>query len=583
MRKIIVSALALVAAYTFVACKKKEAPPPAPTGPAAATGASTAPAPSPVPASAPAAAGDVLGSGAIGSIDEMVTAVEPYLAAMGSSKLGGAAIKAQLGKWIGLETWDGIDGQKPLRVWLVNPKKFKPPFVIALPLLAGKKAAVKGWAMEEIAGHAVVAKDAATLTAIKGQLTSQLAQPAAATGGRLAFGLAVPALLEVYAPEIERQLGKLSRLVAGAGGAAGTDTKKLLAWLGRGALDVARQIARADLLVTAEKESARIQLKLTPLPGTALAQFLAAPKQAAPASIAKVAGDVSVAAVVMYAPEALKVLFDKIATHMESMGAEKPTQFASFFREGIGGLMAAVKGDFVYVKRMTGATTALMGVADAAKGQEALRTFYTKVSALMKADESDVKSDLQLKKDDAAHKGTKYDRMRATFDYSKLPEMHRKLLEQLQGKAMDSFIAVKDNHLILAGSNQTSDKPIQDALDTLSAPAAGKTLADKPEFKALMGQVPASRFAVLYVSFVDYLKGALAGLSGMGGGAAPKLDALKSEGFLGGALSAEGGALQIDAVATRSQIESIRALFSQMRGMGMGGPGPGGPGGPGGP
>ena len=164
MRKLIVSALALMAAHALVSCKKKDAPPAAPpvaatgaTGPVAPTGGGAAPV-AMVPLASPAVAGDVLGSGAIGSIDELVTAIEPYLAAMGSSKLGGAAITAQIGKWIGLETWEGIDGAKPMRVWLVNPKKFKPPFVVALPLVAGKKAAVKGWAMEEIAGHAVLAR-----------------------------------------------------------------------------------------------------------------------------------------------------------------------------------------------------------------------------------------------------------------------------------------------------------------------------------------------------------------------------------------------------------------------------------------
>ena len=579
MRKLIVSALALMAAHALVSCKKKDTPPATPpgattgaTGPVAPTGGGAAPV-AMVPLASPAVAGDVLGSGAIGSIDELVTAIEPYLAAMGSSKLGGAAIKAQIGKWIGLETWEGIDGAKPMRVWLVNPKKFKPPFVVALPLVAGKKAAVKGWAMEEIAGHAVLARDAATIAAVKSMVTEQLGAPAAATGSKVAFGLAVPALLEVYAPEIERLLGKLSRMVGGASGAAGGDTKKFLAWLGRGALDVARQIARADIQVVADKDSARLQLRLTPLPGTSLAQFLAAPKQAMPTSLSKVAGDVSVAAVVAYAPDAVKTLFDKIAAHMESMGAEKPGQFAAFFRDGIGALMSALKGDFVYVKRTTGnATTALMSVIDGPKGLEALRSFYVKAGALMQSDQSDVKSNLDLKKEAGAHKGTKFDRMRVTYDYSKLPEMHRKLLEQIQGKAMDSFLALKDGHLMLAGSNQTVDKPIQDALDTLSAPAAGQTLADKAEFKALLSQLPPSRFAVLYVSFVDYLKGALAGLAGMGG--AGKLDALKSEGFLGASLASEGGALQVDAVATRSQIESIRTLFGQMRGMGMGGPPP---------
>ena len=146
------------------------------------------------------------------------------------------------------------------------------------------------------------------------------------------------------------------------------------------------------------------------------------------------------------------------------------------------------------------------------------------------------------------------------------------ILGHRQREGLDAVELLRDESM-LAGSNQTVDKPIQDALDTLSAPAAGQTLADKAEFKALLSQLPPSRFAVLYVSFVDYLKGALAGLAGMGG--AGKLDALKSEGFLGASLASEGGALQVDAVATRSQIESIRTLFGQMRGMGMGGPPPG--------
>jgi hypothetical protein len=572
MRTLVLTAALVAASFSFIACKKKVAPADgaAPSGPASQPNAAKPTPPAPPAPPAPKPGGDILGQGAVGGVDEIVAALEPYLSAFQDSALTTAAVKAQVGKWIGLESWDGIDGQKAARVWFVNPKKFKPPFVVALPLLAGKKAAVKAWASEEIAGHVVLAKDAGTIAALKATIEAQLKSPAGVAGGRLSFGLDVPTLLEVYAPEIEKLLRKIGRKLGGPETPVGGDTKKFLQWLARGALDLARQITRVEAELTAARDHARLAIKLLPLAGTALADFTSAPKQPFPANISRAPGDVSVAAVLSYAPDALKRVFERIAASMEAAGADKPGAFLDFVRGGFVQLLGALRGDLVYTKRMSGATTALLGAADGAKGLAALREFYSKASVLMQADvgPKSVQTKVEIKKEAGAHKGVKYDRMRVQFDYSKLNDFERKLLESIQGKGMDSFLATKGDVVLLAGSNKTVETPIQEALDTLASPPAGKTLADKPEFKALLAALPPNRFGVLYVSFVDYVKGVFAALASAGGpglGAGKALDALKSEGYLGGSLSIEGTALQIDAVATRSHIESIKNFFKAMR------------------
>lgn len=570
--------LALSTTLALAACKKKEEPTKPVTGPAASSGAAAgsaatagsgsgpaaASAAVPVVTAPPAEAGDVLGSGAIGSVDEFVAAIEPYLAAMGAGgKLSAAGIKATVGKWIGLESWDGVDGLKPVRVWLVNPKKFKPPFVVALPVVAGKTVAVKGWASEVILGHAVLAKDATTIAAMRSIVTAQLGTPAAVTGGRVVFGLGVPELLKVYEPEIEKLLGKLSKMFSSPDAPVGGDTRKFMQWLGRGALELARQISRIDAELVTTREAARLQVKLQPVAGSSLAEFLAAPRQPLPASLAKMPADVSAAVVFAYAPDALKKVLDKVSAHMESMGADKPTSFIAFAREAFGGIFDSMKGDFVYAKRTTGSSMALLGTKDAAKSAEAFRVFYAKAGSVMSTDTGPnaIISKSELKKDAGKYKGVKFDRVRATYDYSKMPEFQRGIMEKLQGKSQDSFIATTPEYTVLAGSSKPSDKPIQDAIEQLQK--GGPSLADKPEFKELLSQLPASRFGVFYFSFVEYLKGALGGLAG--DGMVGALGGVKSEGFLGAGLSSEGGALQIDAVATRSQIESIRKLFNAMK------------------
>jgi len=575
MRRLVV--LVAVSALVVGACKKKEAPidPKLAAGAGkpgvAALGTATNPAAAQTPtaaatpAAAPVLAGDVLGSGAVGSIDEFVTALEPYLAAMGAGgKLTSAGIKATVGKWIGLASWDGVDGTKPVRVWFVNPKKYKPPFVIALPMMKGKTLATQGWATEAIGEYAVLAKDAATIAALRGAVTAALAQPANVTGSKLVFNLGVPELLSVYSAEIEKLLGKLGKMVAGKDSPIGGDSKKFMIWLGRGALDVARQVARVDAELNVVKDQARIVVKLQPVAGSSLAQFLAAPKQPQPASLAKLPDDVSIAAAFSYDPAMLKATVEKIAAHMESMGADKPTAMIGFLRQGVASLFDVIKGDFVYAKRVTGASMALVGVKDQAKALESFRGIYTQAAAFAEQDTGPgaIASKSELKKDAGSVKGMKYDRVRTSFDYSKLEGMQRTIMEKIQGKAMDSFYSATPEFIVLAGSSKTSEQPIADAIEQLQKPAS--SLASKAEMKELGAAVSQGRFGLIYFSFVEYLKGAFSALAGMGmGGGA--MSGIKSEGFLGAGLSVEGGALQIDAVATRSQIESIRKLFQSMR------------------
>src|SRR5438105_1600186 len=169
--------LALVAA--LAACKKKEEPkPPAAQAPAQAT----------APAVAPAARGDILGAGVVESFDELINAVQPYLAAMGASMATIAGAKAQIGRWIGLASWEGVEGTRPLRFWLLNPKKYRPPILTAIPMQKGKTLQTNGWATEAVGDYALVAKDAGTIAAVRPLVAQELGSPAGPARARSCSG-----------------------------------------------------------------------------------------------------------------------------------------------------------------------------------------------------------------------------------------------------------------------------------------------------------------------------------------------------------------------------------------------------------
>jgi hypothetical protein len=564
MRKIVL--FALIAA--IAACKKKEEPKPdagavAPKPAAQAPVPAPAPQPAAAPSPAPAlAAGEVLGSGAVGSIDDFVLAIEPYLAAMGASRTTLAGVKATIGRWIGLSSWEGVDGARPIRFWFLNPKKYRPPVLAAFPTQKGKKVQTQGWAAEAVGEHTLVAKDASTIAALRGTVTQALASPAGVSGAGVRFGLSIAELVAAYEPEIEKLLGRLSRVLGGrqVPGAGGMRT--FAGWLGRALLDFGRQLDRADAELDVGKDHARVMLRLSPRGGTGLAALLAAEPRPSPAAPSKLPGDAAIAVTAAYDPAALGKAFDGIAAHIEAMGKEGPTAVAAFLRQWLIPLVGTLRGDFTHVRRLSGGSISLYGTGDAAKTLAKLRGVYEKAGSLLDATPlGGLKGKVRYSKATGTHKGTKYDRVRVTYDYSKMPEFQAKILEQIQGKQTDTYLAPTKEYVVVTGGRDEA-KGMRAALDRLGAGASG-SLAEKPEFRELSGQLPGGRFAVLYFSFVDYLKSALGGLAG--GKMSGLLAQVESRGYLGAGFSAEKGALRIDGIATRSQIESIRKLFQSLR------------------
>jgi hypothetical protein len=559
MRKIVL--VALIAA--IAACKKKEPGPDA--GAAPPRPAAQAPAPAPQPAVTPApalAAGEILGAGAVGSIDDFVLAIEPYLAAMGASATTLAGVKATIGRWIGLTSWDGVDGARPIRFWFLNPKKYRPPVLVAFPNRKGKKAQTQGWAAEVVDEHTLVARDASTIAALRGAVTQALASPAGVSGAGVRFGLSIAELVAAYEKEIEQLLGRLGKVLGGrqVPGAEGMTT--FAGWLGRALLDFGRQLDRADAELDVGKDHARVMLRLAPRAGTGLAALLAAKPRPLPAAPAKLPGDAAIAVTAAYDPAALAKAFEGIAAHIEAMGKEGPTALAAFLRQWLIPLLGTLRGDLTHVRRLSGGSISLYGTVDAAKTLARLRGVYEKAGSLLEATpQGGLKGKVSYVQAAGTHKGTKYDRVRFTYDYSKMPEFQAKILEQLQGKEVDTYLAATKEFVVVTGGR---DGPagMRAALDRLGSSGAG-SLSEKPEFRELSGQLPEGRFAVLYFSFVDYLKSALGGIAG--GKMAGLFGGVESRGYLGAGFTAEKGALRIDGIATRSQIESIRKLFQSFR------------------
>jgi hypothetical protein len=521
----------------------------------------------------PAAKGDVLGSGTIGSIDDLLTALEPYLTSMGAPNLSVAGIRATVGRWIGLASWDGVDGSRPARVWLLNPKKFRPPVVVALPMQKGKTAQMMGWSAEAVGDYALLAKNASTLAAVKGLIAPEVAAPAAVTGGKAHFSLALPDLLAVYADDVRRGLSKLGRLTAG-GGSIGDSAKKMIGWFARAALDVASQIQRVEADVDLPKDHAHVTLRLLPQQGTGLAAFLAAPKQPTPEMLAKIPADAAIAFAISYAPEAIRKVIEHVVASMEAQGAEMPAEVVALIREVGMKFIDALRGDLTYVKKVTGGSSMLfIGAKDAKKALGAMRLASEKLSSVMGdvAGPMGIKTKSEFAKEAGSYKGVKYDRVRVTYDFGKVPDFQAKLIEKLLGKANDSYTAAAKDYLISASGTGTDAKSIQTAIDLLKSSAGG--LADKAEFKELSAALPASRFAIGYFSFADWLKSTLSILPGP---MVDKLTGIQSRGFIGGSLAVDNGALQIDVLATRSQLESVRMIFQMLKGAsGMRGPGSG--------
>jgi hypothetical protein len=213
---------------------------------------------------------------------------------------------------------------------------------------------------------------------------------------------------------------------------------------------------------------------------------------------------------------------------------------------------------------MGGGSISLYGTADAKKTLARLRALYEKAGSILEAAPmGGAKGKVAYAAGVGTHKGVKYDRVRVTYDYSKMPEFQAKILEQFQGKQADTYLAPAKGYVVVA-SGRDGVRGIRTALDRLSAGAAG-SLAEKPELRELTGQLPPGRFAVLYFSFVDYLKSTLGGLAG--GKMAGVFGQIESRGYLGAGLSVDRGALRVDGIATRSQIESIRKLFQSFQAL----------------
>jgi hypothetical protein len=560
MRPLIpVVALALAVA----ACKKKEAP--APDAAAAAPAPRATPAPQPAPAVAPLPKGEVLGRGAVGSIDELVASIEPYLAAMGASRLHVSGAKATIGGWIGLSSWDGVDGARPIHFWVLNPKKYRPPLLVALPVQKGKSVQTKGWASQALGEHTILARDAATIAALRTVAERELAEPAGVSGAAVRVSVSVDEVLGAYEPEVQRMLGRLtSALGAARELGVGDELKKLVAWQGRGLLDLARQIGDASAELSAGKDHARLVLRLRPRPGSGLADLLAAPKQPFPGSVSKLPGDAAFAIAAAYAPEALRRAAEKVAAHMESLGKEGPLSFAGAVRNAAAPFFGSIRGDWSFVRRVGGGGVSvhLIGTREPKKSLEALRALLQKTRELLgQAGPMGAQAKAAYTKQAGTHKGVKYDRLRVVYDFSKLSGFQGKLMETLFGKVQDTYVAAKGEYLVMTSGKGGDARSVHEALDLLDARRSG--LSEKPEFKELLAQAPPDRFLVLYFSFVDYLKSTISALGAGAGGAL--VASVPSRGYIGGALTAEGGALRLDAVATRSQIESIKKIFDSLR------------------
>jgi hypothetical protein len=566
MRWIVVVALL----GALVACKKKEEPKPIPSQADAGLAQVPAPpAPAPAPAPAPPVAatkGELLGAGTVGSVDELVSALEPYLSAMGASGLTVASVKATVAKWIGLATWDGVDGARPIRFWLLNPKKYSPPFLVALPMREGKTVQTQGWASEVVAGHALLAKNAGTLAALRAVAAQEVAKPPPVTGSVVRFALSVDELLSAYQADLEKLLSRASQALAGLQ-APSDDTKKFVTWMTRGLIAVAKQVREAEAELSVGKDHARVMLRLAPHAGSALATFLAAPRPELPDLTQLLPGDPAIAFVFRYDPQAFGRAVEQIAANMEAMGKDGPASFAKALRQSFLPFLSKLRGDWSYVRPVSGGgfSMHLIGSREPKPTLDALRAFLGSATELMGAGgPSGAQSKTTYAKNVGKYKGTSYDRQRVTYDFSKLPDFQGKLMEQLVGKTSDTYLAAAKDLVLLASGRGMSPRPIENALDRVMGKPV-KSLAEKAEFKELLAQLPPGHVGVFYFSFVDYLKSTFGAMAG--GKEPPMFKNIASQGFLGGGLSVEGGAIRVDLIATRSQIDSIRKIFDAFRGV----------------
>jgi hypothetical protein len=562
MRWIVVVALL----GALVGCKKKEEPRPS-SVPAVDAGLTQGPvSPASAAPGVTVARGEILGTGTVGSIDELVTTLEPYLSAMGASGLTVASVKATVARWIGLATWDGVDGARPVRFWLLNPKKYTPPFLVALPMREGRTVQTQGWASEAVAGHALLAKNAGTLAALRAAAAQEIARPPAVTGSVVRFSLAVEDLLTAYQADIEKLLAKAGQAISGLP-APSDDAKKLVSWMAQGLVALAKQVREVEAELSVGKDHARVMLRLSPNAGSALAAFLGAPRPELPDQASLLPGDSAIAWVFRYDPQAVGRAVEQIASHMEAMGKEGPGAFAKMLRQSFLPFLSKLRGDWSYVRPMSGGgfSMHLLGSREPRSTLDSLRTLLGSAGELWGlGGPPGVQTKTAYTRNVGKYKGIDYDRQRVTYDYSKLPDFQRKLMEQLLGKTSDTYLAATKDMVLLSSGRGTSARPIENALEQVMGKPA-RSLAEKAEFRELQAQLPPGHVGILYFSFVDYLKSTFAAMTG--GKAPPMFKGIASQGFLGGGFSVESGALRVDLVATRSQIDSIRKFFDAFRGV----------------
>src|SRR5438874_441625 len=111
-----------------------------------------------------------------------------------------------------------------------------PSAKVALPTPPSPTPIVTPLVVAPIAKGALLAKDAATLAAVRNAVSAELATPPTVASSKVVFGLSLPDVISIYEGEIQALVGKLGRLTAGATG-GNENIGKLMAWLGRGALD----------------------------------------------------------------------------------------------------------------------------------------------------------------------------------------------------------------------------------------------------------------------------------------------------------------------------------------------------------